>query len=308
MTTQTVSRPPREPIAATAPITSSLSEGRQRFLAQVVQHAITCGRRSSKDFIRHFPPKAIMLALAGQPRLRANILVATIGVNEKVALKKSAESSGEDVQIAVDERVTDEESILRLFEPDDRVRYLEDKKLWAFVAEGEFWKSTDSGPALAPRKEHVAYIVDCARVNGLLSAHDIVQGLTLDLILDRLPKAELAKIIRGAFTEGREGRKFDDATLLGIMPPVALLEHVSLAQMWDAVVVPKIAEPHGLAGSQKPQVKPPPLPPDDEEVVVEVIEAAATGGGAPARVQKSRRMDAGDVSELKRELDVEAKN
>ena len=95
------------PAAIDDALTSSLSDGKLRFLSQVVAHALASGLRSARDFIRHFPPKSIMLALQSQPELRANIVVPTIGMHEKVALKKSAESTGEDLQIALDERVID---------------------------------------------------------------------------------------------------------------------------------------------------------------------------------------------------------
>jgi hypothetical protein len=261
-----------------------------------------------------------MLALANQPRLRASIVVPTIGLNEKIALKKSAESMGEDLQIALDEGVIDEESIVRLFGADDRVRYLDDKKLWAFVVEGDFWKATagqPGDPAIARR--NVAYVVDCARTNGLVTDHDIVEGLTLERILDALPKTELAKVVRSAITGGRHGRHFDDEALLGVLPAPALLEHIPLQQMWDAVVVARIALPHGLAvraATIPPPLPvaptPPPLPvapppfhvaADEEEVVVEVIEGESSINAVP-KGHRSRRIDALDLSDLKSELEI----
>ncbi len=303
---------PFAPHAAVDPkISSGLSDGRQRFLSQVVAHALESGLRSPKDFVRHFSPKAIMLALANQPRLRANIVVPTIGLNEKVALKKSAESIGEDLQIALDEGVIDEDSIVRLFAADDRVRYLDDKKLWAFVVEGDFWKTTagqTGDPATA--KRNVAYVVDCARTNGLITDHDIVEGLTLDRVLDALPKAELAKIVRSAITGGRHGRHFDDEALLGVLPASALLEHVPMQHMWDTVVVARIALPHGLAAvaTRGATTTPPPLPTsppavDDEEVVVEVVEGESIPKSA-SKGHRSRRIDALDLSDLKGELEA----
>ena len=57
--------------------TSKLGHGRERFLAHVVDYALRCGRRSPEDFIRRFPPAAIMAGLRDRPSLRANILVTT---------------------------------------------------------------------------------------------------------------------------------------------------------------------------------------------------------------------------------------
>jgi hypothetical protein len=299
---------------ATAPdsaITSSLGDGRQRFLAQVVAHGLISGRRSAKDFIRHFPPKAIMLALESQPRLRANIVVPTIGLHEKVALKKPAAALGEDLQIALDEKVVDEDAIVRLFDADDRVRFLDDKKLWAFVVEGDFWRATSDQagePAIATQE--VAYIVDCARANGLVTDHDVVEGLTLDRILDALPKDEIAKVARAAISGGRHGRPFDDEKLLGVLPISALLDHVPPAQMWESVVVPRIAVVHGFAAQgfvAGAAAAPPPLPvlDDVDEIVVEVVDRDSSVDKPLAKAQKSRRIGALDLSELKSELEGE---
>jgi hypothetical protein len=311
MLTSSATQSSRAPAADPA-ITSSLGDGRQRFLAQVVAHGLSSGRRSAKDFIRHFPPKAIMLALESQPRLRANIVVPTIGLHEKVALKKSAAALGEDLQIALDEKVIDEESIVRLFDADDRVRFLDDKKLWAFVVEGDFWRATSGQPGdLAIAKQHVAYIVDCARANGLVTEHDVVEGLTLDRILGALPKDELVKVTRAAVTGGRQGRPFDDEKLLGVISTSTLLDHVALAQVWESVVVPRIAVAHGFAAqgfvAREAAAVPPSLAVSDDvdDILVEVVDRDSSVEKLPAKTQKSRRIGALDLSELKSEIEDE---
>jgi hypothetical protein len=311
MLTSTATQSSRAPAADPA-ITSSLGDGRQRFLAQVVAHGLSSGRRSAKDFIRHFTPKAIMLALESQPRLRANIVVPTIGLHEKVALKKSAAALGEDLQIALDEKVIDEESVVSLFDADDRVRFLDDKKLWAFVVEGDFWRATSAQPGeLAIAKRNVAYIVDCARANGLVTDHDAVEGLTLDRILGALPKDELVKVTRAAVTGGRQGRTFDDEKLLGVISTSTLLDHVPLAQVWESVVIPRIAVAHGFAAqgfvAAEAAVVPPSLTMSDDvdDILVEVVDRDSSVEKLPAKAQKSRRIGALDLSELKSEIEDE---
>src|SRR5258706_14739404 len=115
---------------------SKLSEGRQRFLAHAIEHGLSHGRRTPEDFIRHFPPAAIMHGLRDQPQLRSNILVIATGVRAKIALTKPAESCGIDLQIAREEGEADAETVVQLFDPDDRVRYLDGIALWGFVTEG----------------------------------------------------------------------------------------------------------------------------------------------------------------------------
>jgi hypothetical protein len=310
MMTSTATQSSR-PTAADPAITSSLGDGRQRFLAQVVAHGLASGRRSANDFLRHFPPKAIMSALESQPRLRANIVVPTIGLHEKVALKKSAAALGEDLQIALDENVIEEDAIVRLFDADDRVRFLDDKKLWAFVVEGDFWRATSPQAGdLEIAKQEVTYIVDCARANGLVTDHDVVEGLTLDRILDALPKDEVAKVVRAAVSGGRNGRPFDDEKLLAVLPTSDLLDHVPLAQMWESVVVPRIAVAHGFAarGFVAGAAAAPPavLVVDDvDEIVVEITDRDSSVDKPLAKAQKSRRIGALDLSELKSELEGE---
>jgi hypothetical protein len=285
--------------------TSGLDDGKQRFLSQVVAHAIASGRRSAKDFIRHFPPRAIMLALEAQPRLRANIVVPATGLHEKVALKKSAAALGEDLQIALDEGVIDEDAIVRLFDADDRVRYLDPTKLWALVAEGDFWRATPAQAGeLTVAKQHLAYIVDCARANGLITDHDVIEGLTIDRVLELAPKAELAKLVRSALVAGRHGRPFDDEALLAAMPPAALLEHVPLAQMWESVVVPRIAVPHAFVAQGPDAAAPLPLTAiaEDDDIVVEIVERESNANQRAPKAQKSRRIGALDLSELKSEI------
>ena len=57
---------------------SGLKEGRDRFLAHAIEHALSSGRRSPEDFLRFFPPSTIMKGLADSPGLRAQILVEAI--------------------------------------------------------------------------------------------------------------------------------------------------------------------------------------------------------------------------------------
>lgn len=219
---------------------SKLNAPRERFLAAVVEHALLVGRRTAKDFVRAFPPRDIMNALVEQPRLRAKLLVATTGLNEKIALKKSATAAGEDLDLALAERVTEEDDVVALFDPDDRVRYLDHNRLWAFVVEGEFWRAAaDAPPAVA--REHIAYILERARVEKLINDRDIIDGIGLPTLIESLPKETLGKVIEKALSEGRAGRVFKDERALDVLAPLVLVEHISLAHIWLKVIAAKLA-------------------------------------------------------------------
>ncbi len=248
------------------PFTSELSSGRERFLAHVVERAVKSGQRTPEDFVRHFPPAAIMAGLHDQASLRANILAATTGIKSRIAIKKSAESAGEDLQIALDEKETTPGAVVDLFEPDDRVRYLSDKALWQFVVEGEFWDAPSSDiEASKKATEHVAFILDRALEDKLITHRDIVDGISVHRIAEVLPRSALEKIISAALTAGQNKRRFTEGSLLRAVGSQTLLQHVPLKDIWNSMIVPKIAEAHGFA-------EPPKASNEAESPVAEAVE------------------------------------
>ena len=226
---------------------SKLGAPRDRFLAAVVEHALLVGRRSAKDFLRAFPPREIMNALRDQPRVRAKLLVTTTGLNEKIALKKPASSAGEDLEIALFERVTEEDDVVALFDPDDRVRYLDGAKLWGFLIEGDFWRVSSEGVSASVAREHVAFILSRARAERLLSDRDIIDGIGLDVLVESLPKQDLGRVIEKALSEGRSGRVFKDERVLDVVSPYLLVEHVPLAHLWERLITNQLAFKPGEA-------------------------------------------------------------
>jgi hypothetical protein len=231
---------------------STLTKGRERFLAHVIEHGFEVGRRSPEDFVRHFPPTLIMEGLREQPRLRANILVQATGVKEKVAIKKSWESCADDLQIALDEGETDASSVMKVFQMDDRVRFLDHKALWSYITEGEFWKISPSRQKeYAAAKSHMAFMLARALEDKLVTHADIVEGITVEELASRLPKSELGKIIKGALDCGKRNAPFTETDLINSMPPDVLVNYMPLFQVWDAIVEPKIAQEHGYTAKKK---------------------------------------------------------
>ncbi len=234
------------------PRASQLGKGRERFLAHVIEHGFEVGRRSPEDFVRHFPPTLMMEGLKDQARLRADILVLATGVKEKVAIKKTWESCADDLQIALDENETDATAIMKIFQLDDRVRYLDHKALWSYVTEGEFWKISPSRQKeYAAAKSHMAFMLARALDDKLLTHADIVEGITVEELASRLPKSELGKIIKGALDCGKRNAPFTESDLLGSMPPDVLVNYMPLFQVWDAIIESKIAVEHGYAAKKK---------------------------------------------------------
>jgi hypothetical protein len=252
--------------------TSKLSDGRQRFLSHAVQHALAVGRRTPRDFIRHFPPETIMEGMANQAELRASILSQTTGLKARIASKKTWQAAAEDLRIALTEGETTADTIMAVFDPDDRIRYLDPKALWAFLVEGDFW-------AVSPTKveehriarQHVAYLLDRGLYDGLLTHRTMVEGITVAEIASRLPKAELGKIIDGALVAGKKRAPFTEVELWAAIPASVLVEYVPLSHLWNSVIHPRIAEVHGysanrISSSEPPITKPPAPEPKSSEV------------------------------------------
>lgn len=276
--------------------TSKLSAGRERFLAHVIEHALLIGRRTPEDFIRHFPPEAIMSGLSTKPSIRASILVLTTGLKHKIALRKSWESAAEDLRIALDEVETDAESVVTCFHPDDRVRYLDAQKIWQFLIEGEFWSKTGKGEEARVAKEHVAFMLDRALADNLLTHRDVVEGITVAELARRLPKAELGKIIEGALNKSHDKAPFTEVDLLAEMPPYVLVEHVPLAHIWTAVIEPKIAAAHGYVPVEAAPAEEPESEPETgimEQTELQTAEAPPSQGNPSAPPRDSDWVELG---------------
>jgi hypothetical protein len=227
---------------------SNLSDGRQRFLAYAIEHALLVGRRNARDFIRHFPPEIIMEGMSEHPELRAQILAQTTGLKVKIAAKKSWQSAAEDLRIALSENETNPETVVAVFDPDDRVRYLDARRLWSFLVEGEFWNvAPTKSEEYRTSKQHIAFLLERALVDGLITHRAIIEGITVTELATRLPKAELGKIIEGALSAGQRKLPFTEVELWSALTAPVLVEYIPLAHLWNSVISPKIADIHGYS-------------------------------------------------------------
>ncbi|MEM9188168.1 MAG: hypothetical protein AAGF12_03275 [Myxococcota bacterium] len=258
---------------------SKLTDGWRRFLAHVIENGFSVARRSPEDFIRHFPPAAIMQGLARRPQLRANILVIATGIRPRIAIKKTVESCIEDLEISLAEDEADAETVVTLFDPDDRVRYLDKKLLWKFITEGEFWESKKSdGDDYTIAEEHLGFILDRALKDGLITHQDVVEGVSVPTMAQLLPRDDLARIISGALLMGSGGNPFSEEALLDEVPVSILLQHIPLQTLWTQVVVPRIAEKYGFEEATTAEVS---EPTTEREAVPEAPEIEVTTSEEP---------------------------
>lgn len=243
--------------ADTEAFVSSLGKGREAFHSEVTEFCLRIGERSPEDFLRHFSCSKIMISLASRPLERARIISELTGVHERVANKLSPENAGETLQIALDEGVTTPKDIVRLFQADDRQRYLDRHELWAFDIDGKPWLvSPNDSAAHARAARYTAYIIERAIENLLVSHEEIVTALGVVKLAGWLPSELLGQIIEASL---KKTDKFSEEDLLSAAPPSSLVSHVPLDFLWERVIVPLIAEAHDYAakaGQGKPASEP----------------------------------------------------
>lgn len=238
---------------------SSLKSGAERFLSQVVHHALENGFRTPEDFLRAFKPLELMESLEAAPELRKDILVMAAGMHEKIARRKSTQSASEDLRIALDEGVTTAADVLEVLQPDDRVRYLNRPKLLAFAVEDSFYSHPKSGSEHEKAVDRLLFILEAALAEKLVSLSDVASSLGFDAIAHRLPLNELQRAIEHALTLGKQGEAFSEQALFDIVPLRSLLSYVPMDQVWNRVVVAKVLAPADLIETDgKVSFSPPP--------------------------------------------------
>ena len=233
---------------------SKLPKGPARFLAETLDHALVNGRRTPADFIRHFPPNTIMTALDGAAKLRAGFLVTLVGLKERTALRTSSQDAGRLLASAIEEGDTDAEAVVTLFSPDDRIQYLDARRVWTFLLEGEFWKAPRSkdGGTYKIAQAHIACMLDRAIAHKLLTHENVIEGVTIETIAEKLPRNDMARIFKGAITAGRAGKPFNDADLYTTMTSATLVDYVPLPHVMQSVLLP-MAQSAGFAEVNLPQ-------------------------------------------------------
>lgn len=227
---------------------SELKTGAERYLAQLIVTSLTDGWRTADDFLRHFKPADLMQRLEKAPDLRATILVQAAGVHDRIARKKSTTSAAEDLRIAIEEGVTTAGAVLELFPADDRIRYLERPKLWAFLTEEHFWAANaqTTGERAVAR---MIYLLETAMAESLLSLQDFTDGVTFETISARLPQKELQRVVKHALESGRKKNPVTEESLLDVVPFKDLVGYLPLDHLYKRVLLAKVAQPAGFVSS-----------------------------------------------------------
>jgi hypothetical protein len=234
---------------------STLKTGAERFLSQALAHALAQGFRTPDDFLRHFKPLDLMVALESAHDLRADILVKAAGVHQKIAIKKSTTSGAEDLRIAIEEGLTDAAAILELFPPDDRVRYLEVPRLWSFLVEDEFWSTLNAEANRERAIGRMTFTLENALREDLISLADVTDGISFEMLATRMPHKELQKLVSHALKLGRERKPLTEEALLDCVSLQSIVGYVPLEHVWKTVIVDRVAKPAGFLSTPSSENK-----------------------------------------------------
>lgn len=230
---------------------SNLKTGAERFLSQVVSYALDHGFRTPEDFLRQFPPLELMQSLELAPELRKDILVMAAGTHEKIARRKSAQSAAEDLRFALDEGVTTAADVLEVFSSDDRVRYLNRVRLFAFAVEDAFYSGQKTTSEHEKAVERLLFILEAAISEQLVSLPDVASSIGFETIAHRMPMRELQRLVEHALILGSNGAALSPHALFEVVPLRSLLSYVPMDLVWSKVIESKVLVPTGLLDASK---------------------------------------------------------
>ncbi|MEP7052070.1 MAG: hypothetical protein ABJB12_17025 [Pseudomonadota bacterium] len=279
---------------------STLKTGAERFLSQSLAHATAAGFRTPDDFLRHFKPLDLMVALESAHELRAEILVKAAGVHQKIAIKKSTSSGAEDLRIAIEEGLTDAAAIMEMFAPDDRVRYLDAPRLWSFLVEDDFWSTLNAEANRERAIGRMTFTLENALREDLLSLADIADGISFEMLATRMPHKELQKLVGHALKLGRERKPLTEQALLDCVPMQSIVGYIPLEHVWRNVIVERVARPAGfLTAPAEPKVVASPAkerssappPPPKNEVDADARKSVPPPKQTPARAEEDSLAD-----------------
>ncbi len=232
---------------------SALDVPWRRFIAAAIDHSMRIGLRTPADFLRHFSPADIMESLTDRAEARAQIVEKATGLKRSIGLHKTVASCAADLQIALEQGAIEPIGVIRLLNPDDIAREISGERLWRYVTEDKFWLVDRKTDEFELARAHIAFLLERALSEQLVSHSELVDWLTPDQIAHYIPRKALASLLHGALEVGRAERGFTAAHVLALVPASVLAEHVHLAHIWRSVIVPMMERAHGFGrGDEEP--------------------------------------------------------
>jgi hypothetical protein len=139
--------------------------------------------------------------------------------------------------------------VLELFEPDDRVRFLEAPALWSFVVDPRYGSSPTDPDELSRVQAFTEFVLATAMDQTLITGPDIIRAISVQTLVKHLPRETVAAVIETSIAD-REA--ISHASLLDQVTLEAICSHIPMNTIWEWVIGAKIAVPHGFASDNEP--------------------------------------------------------
>lgn len=277
---------------------SELDSPRDRFLTRVVARALSGGWRISEDFLEHFPPRVLIRALQSETETRVTLLVETVGIHPKIAEMLSPEGAAEDLRLAIETGIADARKVISLVPLAKWIQRLNPAALWTFAVDGGWLEEGEKDARHRQRAlDRVAFIVQGAIADELITFRDVTHALGDGKIARLLSPDQLRVAFAHALECAHQDRIPEEETLLGAASDVTdLLARAPLRDVWEHLIVEKIAKPHGLAEStesfgdaEAPTGRTGPVPVSGSDTTDHTVPDARLFDGRPSSVVPSSR-------------------
>ncbi len=252
----------RKSTKVTATSLRGIKDPRERFIARLFDRTLKQGWREADDLFELFPPASFMVALEGNRHLRVKILTDAVGIPKKIATRRSVVAACEDVQLAVEEGITNAEALLEILPLSIVVGTLDINRLWIFSVEGDWVaRASRSSSARKVAVERIQLIIESAVAEGLVSMQDIARGISFEQMAQQVSIEQLQDVFVHAMNAACEDGQLDSAALLGMVDVDTLLADIPLEHTWTNVVMDLVASagefpqsPDDLAALPKPTI------------------------------------------------------
>lgn len=219
-----------------------------RFLSELVERSLEQERRTPEDFLRHFTPETIMVSLEEEPDLRADVLSKTTGVRRAIAVRKTPESSAQDLELALETGETDAAMVVSLVSADDCARHFDRKKLWAFISEAGDDDRSGDHKASDAGATYLTTLINCALREELVTPRGVIEAIGVDTLVKHLPSEMVVATFKSVLDAGHSQEPYDEERLLADVPTSALAENLPAEHLWSQLIEPEIAFQNQLLG------------------------------------------------------------
>ena len=228
---------------------AELGDPAERFVARVLDAALSRGWRTPDDFVQQFSPDVLMRALEDAPDVRARVLCDGVGLPSKIAERCSTAAATEALEIALEEGFVDASRILELIPLTERVQRLSGPELWQFCTEGFVERASSASQRQTREVERLAVVLDAALVEQLVSLNDLASATRLEDLAKRMPDAELRRAFALAIESALDGMPVQHDAIAELLDVRSLVEGADATELWDEIVTRRIARSIGLVTS-----------------------------------------------------------